>query len=76
LGLWQGEHEGRERLWLRWYDEQGNWILTPEELERQKAEQERQRAQQERQRAQQEQQRAMELEVMLARYRERFGDLP
>jgi Uma2 family endonuclease len=83
LGLWQGEHEGRERLWLRWYDEQGNWILTPEELERQKAEQERQRAQQERQRAQQErqraqqeQQRAMELEIMLARYRERFGDLP
>ncbi len=75
LGLWQGKYEGREGLWLRWYDGEGNWILTPEELARQKAEQERQKAEQERQKAEQETRRAMELEAMLARYRERFGDL-
>jgi Uma2 family endonuclease len=46
LGLWQGEYQGIERLWLRWYDAQGNWILTQTEQERQRAEQERQRAEQ------------------------------
>ena len=54
LGLWAGKYETREGLWLRWYDRQGNWILTPEELERQ---------------------RVLELEEILARYQERFGDL-
>jgi Uma2 family endonuclease len=39
LGLWQGEFLGIDRLWLRWYDSEGNWILTPEERERQRAEQ-------------------------------------
>ncbi|MEQ8535855.1 MAG: Uma2 family endonuclease [Coleofasciculus sp. D1-CHI-01] len=38
LGLWQGEFQGIERLWLRWYDAQGNWILTETEQERQRAE--------------------------------------
>lgn len=33
-------------------------------------------AEQERQRAEQESQRAKELEVLLARYQEQFGDLP
>jgi Uma2 family endonuclease len=46
LGLWQGECQGIERLWLRWYDAQGNWILTQTDQERQRAEQERQRAEQ------------------------------
>ncbi|MEA5549810.1 Uma2 family endonuclease [Anabaena cylindrica UHCC 0172] len=32
LGLWQGTFEGIERLWLRWYDNSGNWISTPLEL--------------------------------------------
>jgi Uma2 family endonuclease len=32
LGLWQGNFEGIERLWLRWYDSSGNWVLTPVEL--------------------------------------------
>jgi uncharacterized membrane protein len=36
---------------LRFYDNQANLILLPEEAERQRAEQERQRAEQERQRA-------------------------
>lgn len=47
LGLWQGKYKGQERLWLRWYDAQGNWVPTPEE----RAEQEHQRAEQEHQRA-------------------------
>ena len=34
LGLWSGEYDGISRKWLRWYDAEGNWILTPsEELE-------------------------------------------
>ncbi|BAY75920.1 hypothetical protein NIES25_23690 [Nostoc linckia NIES-25] len=44
LGLWQGAYEGIDRLWLRWYDETGNWISTQLEQERRRAEQERQRA--------------------------------
>jgi Uma2 family endonuclease len=38
LGLWQGIYQGIDRLWLRWYDVNGNWIPTPAEQERQKAE--------------------------------------
>lgn len=63
LGLWQGEYLGVDRLWLRWYDVEGNWIPTPEE-----------RAQQEQQRANQEQQRAelaeARLESLMQRLRE------
>ncbi|MDJ0674836.1 MAG: Uma2 family endonuclease [Calothrix sp. MO_167.B42] len=44
LGLWQGSYQGIERLWLRWYDGDGNWMLTPEETEAQRVIQERQRA--------------------------------
>lgn len=51
LGLWYGNFQGMERLWLRWYDAQGNWVATEVEQERHRAEQERQRAEQERQRA-------------------------
>lgn len=43
LGLWQGVYQGISRLWLRWYDVEGNWILTPEERERRRTEQERRR---------------------------------
>jgi Uma2 family endonuclease len=65
LGLWDGEHYGLRRLWLRWYDAEDNWLPTDAEreqrkteLERQRAELERQQAQQEREQAQQESQRA------------------
>src|SRR6476469_2779137 len=68
LGLWQGNYQNKELLWLRWWDSQGNLLLTGSEQveieraiteqERQRAEQERQRAEQERQRAEQERQRA------------------
>jgi Uma2 family endonuclease len=58
LTLWQGTYQGIERLWLRWYDAEGNLVLTPREQESQRAEQESQRAEQESQRAEQERQRA------------------
>ena len=44
LGLWQGAYQGIERLWLRWYDANGNWIPTPEEEQNIRAEQEYERA--------------------------------
>ncbi|HEY9650915.1 MAG TPA: Uma2 family endonuclease, partial [Coleofasciculaceae cyanobacterium] len=81
LGLWQGEFQGVERLWLRWYDAEGNWILTEAERERvqkaqalQQAEQERQRAEQEKQRAEQERQRAQEAESRLESLIERLRE--
>ncbi|MFB2894160.1 Uma2 family endonuclease [Aerosakkonemataceae cyanobacterium BLCC-F50] len=36
LGIWQGEFEGINRSWLRWCDEEGNWLQTEAERERQK----------------------------------------
>ena len=50
LGLWQGFYGESDRIWLRWYDAAGNWILTPEERERQRAEQESQMLERERRR--------------------------
>ncbi len=50
LGLWSGDYRGISRLWLRWYDEQGDWVLTEAEQERRLKEQERQRADQSEQR--------------------------
>jgi Uma2 family endonuclease len=49
LGIWQGNYRNAVLPWLRWWDLQGNLLLTGEE----RAEQERQRAEQERQRAEQ-----------------------
>jgi Uma2 family endonuclease len=31
IGLWQGNYQDFERLWLRWYDAAGNWISTARE---------------------------------------------
>jgi Uma2 family endonuclease len=36
LGVWFGEFEGISRHWLRWYDSEGNWVLTDTEQERNK----------------------------------------
>ncbi|MBW4560645.1 MAG: Uma2 family endonuclease [Mojavia pulchra JT2-VF2] len=47
LGIWQGQYQNAELPWLRWWDLQGNLLLTGEE----RAEQESQRAEQEQQRA-------------------------
>jgi Uma2 family endonuclease len=52
--LWEGEFEGRQDVWLRWCYQDGNVLLTGDEL----AEQERQRAEQAEQRAEQAEQRA------------------
>ncbi|WP_281067879.1 Uma2 family endonuclease [Anthocerotibacter panamensis] len=35
LGLWQGAYRGLERSWLRWYDQDGVWLLTRQEQEEQ-----------------------------------------
>jgi Uma2 family endonuclease len=77
LGLWQGTYQGINRQWLRCYDRDSQWILTPAEQERQLAEQEQQRAnqerqiaEQERQRADQEKQRANSAEMEIARLKQ------
>lgn len=57
LGIWQGTYKGITRLWLRWYDAQGNLIPTDGE----RLEQERDRAEAEHQRAEAEHQRAEDL---------------
>lgn len=47
LGIWQGEYQNATLPWLRWWDCQGNLLLTGDEranLESQRAEQEHQRA--------------------------------
>ncbi|MBW4473889.1 MAG: Uma2 family endonuclease [Stenomitos rutilans HA7619-LM2] len=41
LGIWQGEFEGVTAAWLRWCDQDGHWLLTDTEQERQAKEQER-----------------------------------
>lgn len=39
LGIWQGEFEGVTAAWLRWCDQEGNWLLTDTELAQQQLEQ-------------------------------------
>ncbi|MEA5532508.1 Uma2 family endonuclease [Crocosphaera sp. XPORK-15E] len=39
LGIWQGNYQNQDQLWLRWWDNQGNLLLIGDE----RAEQERQR---------------------------------
>jgi Uma2 family endonuclease len=68
LGIWQGRYQNMEFPWLRWWDAQGNLLLTAEERfeqERQEKELAQQQAEQERQRAEQEQQRAERLAAQL-----------
>jgi len=68
LGLWQGSYQNQTQLWLRWWDLQGNLLLTGWEqtqIEHARAEQERTRAEQERTRAEQERTRADRLAARL-----------
>lgn len=47
LGIWQGRYQNLELPWLRWWDSQGNLLLTGDEraqLAQQRVEEERQRA--------------------------------
>ena len=49
LGLWQGRYQNQTQLWLRWWDEEGNLLLTGWEqtqLERLRADREQRRAEQ------------------------------
>ncbi|GCE95903.1 MAG: Uma2 family endonuclease [Arthrospira platensis PCC 7345] len=74
LGIWRGQYSNVELPWLRWWDNQGNLLLTGDErarIERQRAENERQRAENERQRAENERQRAEQAEVELQQERQR-----
>ncbi len=41
MGLWRGRYSGLERQWLRWYDADGNWIPTPAEEEKPRADREK-----------------------------------
>ena len=61
LGIWQGQYQNVQLPWLRWWDSQGNLLLTGDE----RAEIERQRAETERQRAEIEHQRAEKLAAQL-----------
>ncbi|MEB3294561.1 MAG: Uma2 family endonuclease [Synechococcales bacterium] len=61
LGVWEGHYQNQQQQWLRWWDSQGNLLLTGSEqakLERQRTEQERARAEAERERAEAERERA------------------
>jgi Uma2 family endonuclease len=62
LGIWQGRYQNLDLPWLRWWDAEGNLLLSGSE----RAEQEGQRAEHERQRADQEHQR---VEILLAQLR-------
>ncbi len=47
LGIWQGQYDEMELPWLRWWDSEGNLLLTGDErsqLLASQLEQERQRA--------------------------------
>jgi Uma2 family endonuclease len=61
LDLWQGDYQGIKRLWLRWYDAQGNWIPTDGEAAKQQLDAERQRAEAAEKRANTAEQRAESL---------------
>ena len=52
LGIWRGRYQGFDRLWLRWFDAQNNWIPTDEEMaEQHRLEAEQHRLESERARA-------------------------
>lgn len=74
LGLWQGEYQGIERLWLRWYDAQGDWIATEAEEERIQKAQALQQAEQERIEKAQALQRAEQAEARLESLIQRLRD--
>ncbi|MEM6403655.1 MAG: hypothetical protein AAF757_26095, partial [Cyanobacteria bacterium P01_D01_bin.116] len=52
IGLWQGTYQDIDRLWLRWYDGQGNFIPTPTEQVEQQRFSTQQQLEQERAKAQ------------------------
>lgn len=69
LVCWEGVYKDVPAIWLRWETLEGELLPTPAEFAQQEAE----RAQLE---AERERRRSQELEALLERYRDRFGDLP
>ncbi|MGK7929395.1 MAG: Uma2 family endonuclease [Spirulina sp.] len=77
LGIWQGIYKNLDLPWLRWWDLQGNLLLTGEERadrEKQRADEEKQRADREKQRADEEKQRAERLAARLRELGEELDD--
>jgi len=71
IGLWQGKYKGVNRLWLRFYDANDDWILTEaeqSELEKQVAQQRAEQSEVDKQLAQQRAEQ-LELEKQLAQQR-------
>ncbi len=58
LGVWKGTYHGIAHQWLRWYDDNGEWILTPVEREQQRVRYEQQQVKLAQQRTEQERHRA------------------
>ncbi|SKB13663.1 conserved hypothetical protein [Planktothrix sp. PCC 11201] len=90
LVRWSGVYKTVETVWLRWATSEGEILPTPDELSAQKAEEaqlqaeqaQRQaeasqlQAEQAQHQAEQAQKRSQELETLLSRYRQQFGELP
>ncbi len=72
LVRWQGIYQEIDACWLRWARLSGVLLPTPQEV----AVEAQQQAVEAQQQAVEAQQQAAMLEAQLARYRERFGDLP
>jgi Uma2 family endonuclease len=75
LGLWEGEYRSMHRLWLRWYDKEGNWLPTDAEAAKQQAESAEQRAESAEQRAESAEQRAESAELRAEYLLQRLRDL-
>ncbi len=74
LGIWLGDYQNVELPWLRWWDDQGNLLLTGEEraeVEKRQKEQERELKEQERKLKEQAQQQLQETELLLDQERQR-----
>jgi hypothetical protein len=71
LGLWHGTYRNAERLWLRWYDQNGAWIPT----EREQAQQAKQQASEAEQRADRAEQRANQAEQRAEALAQRLREL-
>lgn len=75
LGLWEGEYRSMHRLWLRWYDKEGNWLPTDAESAKQQAQSAEQRAEYLLQRAESAEQRAESAEQRAEYLLQRLRDL-
>lgn len=83
LGLalvrWEGEYQGVQARWLRWATWEGVLLPTPEEAaeqERQRAEEAQRQAETAQRQVEEARQEAEKLRALLARYRERLGEVP